>query len=89
MLSHALYNIDGTAVLLNKHSIFDFPMTVSIQNTHNANYLYLGGPTVSASNYGFRLEPNQTYTAELSNNDLIYAIASASNTYAAIIYLEQ
>jgi hypothetical protein len=90
MLSHQIYQVNNTAVLLTNHSIFHFPTTVCVQNTSGSANVYLGGPTVSSSSYGFRIDPGQTFTAELGPEDYLYAIAGNGSTApVAVMYLEQ
>ena len=87
MTSHSLFNLnDQTAALLSPngiHSGLDF----TIQNVNQSGYIYLGGDaTVSSTNYGFRIYPNQAISFELPGKDAIYAISSAPNMKAAVIY---
>ena len=89
-LSHSLFQVDGTAVALTNHTMFRFPTTVCIQNTSGSAYLYLGGSNVTDSNFGFRVDPGQAFTADLGGEDVVYGIASNGSTIpVAVMYLEQ
>jgi hypothetical protein len=85
MTAHALVNLsNSTPTLLSPygtHSGLDF----TVQNVNVSGYIYLGGSTVSSTNYGFRLEPNQAISVELGGRDSIYAIASAPSMKAAVL----
>ena len=63
------------------HSGLDFTM----QNVNASGYIYLGNESVSDTNYGFRLYPNQAISIELNGRDSIYAIASASDMKVAVL----
>lgn len=56
--------------------------TIIIQNTSEADYIYIGNSNVSSSDYGFLLYPRQAFTAELRPADKLYGIASG--TIAAV-----
>lgn len=74
----------STPILLSPygtHSGLDFTM----QNVNASGYVYLGTSTVSSTNYGFRLYPNQAISIELNGRDSIYAIASASDMKVAVL----
>ena len=65
------------------HSGLDF----TIQNPNSEGYIYIGGDSsISSTNYGFRLAPNQAISFELPGKDAIYAIASTSNVYVSVIF---
>lgn len=64
----------------------DTPNTISIQNTDEESYLYLGGPSVSSSSYGVRLSPSQMWSADLESNDQIFAVGSGT---VAVMILER
>lgn len=65
----------------------DSPCTISIQNTHSSENLYLGPSEVSSSEYGIRLSPGQSFSADLGPYDKIYAVGDSATV--AIMILEQ
>lgn len=87
-LSHTMFTVGGTAVALTNHTIFRFPTTVCIQNTSGSANLYLGGSNVSTTNYGFRVDPGQAFTADLGGEDVLYGISNGTIP-VGVIYLEQ
>jgi len=51
--------------------------TLVVQNIDSTNYIYIGNSSVSSSDYGFMIYPNQAFTIELRPNDRIYGVGSA------------
>lgn len=87
-LTHQLFSINSTAVAVTNHTMFRFPTTVCLQNTSGSAYVYIGASNVSTSNYGFRLDPGQAFTADLGGEDVVYAISNGT-VNLAVLYLEQ
>jgi hypothetical protein len=59
---------------------------ITIQNVNSSGYIYLGGDnTVSSTNYGFRILPNQAISFELPGKDALYAIASTNGMSVAVL----
>lgn len=63
----------------------DAPNAISIQNTYDTGYAYLGGASVSSTNYGVRLAPGQIFSADLSFYDKIYAVGDTGVTIAVLV----
>jgi len=60
-------------------------MDITIQNVSSSGYVYVGGDdTLSTSNYGYRISPNNAISFELPNKDALFLIGSTS-VNAAII----
>jgi hypothetical protein len=79
-----LSNIEATLVSPNGvHSGID----LTIQNTDSSAYVYVGGPGVSAANYGYRISPNNAIAFELPPRDAIYAITDTNNSKVAVIII--
>jgi hypothetical protein len=57
---------------------------VTIQNLDNSSYLYLGGPNVNTTNFGYRIGPNSAWSIELRRDETIYAIASTGALVAVL-----
>jgi len=92
-LTHELYEVG-----YNTPQIFTIPdadeaqnstsLSISIQNTDALVPIYLGSKTVTSVNYGFRLEPGQTFTADLKPREEIYGICpSGTGIVVAVIRL--
>lgn len=58
---------------------------ITIQNSNNSGYIYVGTESVSSTAYGYRLLPNHAISIELNGRDSLYAIASASGMKAAVL----
>lgn len=74
-ITHEMFEIDDSAAVAitpTNHAGRD----VTIQNLNDAGYLYLGGPNVTTSTFGYRLAPNSAWSIELRQNETIYAIGS-------------
>jgi hypothetical protein len=60
-------------------------MDITIQNTDESAYVYLGGIGVTTSDYGYRLAPGAAWSVELSGQDPIYAITDTNNSKIAVL----
>ena len=88
-ISHANYNLNNTSVqALNNHSIFEFSMSLAVQNTSASGFIFVGGQNVSVTSYGYRIDPGGTFTADVRSADVLYGIADRANTTCAVMYLE-
>ncbi len=89
-LSHALVTLNtSTPVILTipaaQEAAYASELVISIQNLHSSHYVYLGDSTVSTSSYGFRIDPDQTFTIVLSPIDELYAVTDTATTQVGII----
>jgi hypothetical protein len=64
-----------------RHSGLD----VTIQNVHGTAVVYIGGATVTSSDYGFKLDPGAGFSIELNPNDRLYAISDTNGSNAALL----
>ena len=79
MIRHSIKPLSTTVpVELTIEDNINSVCTLVIQNVDSANYIYIGNSSVSSSNYGFMIYPNQAFTVELRPFDRIYAVASAA-----------
>jgi hypothetical protein len=62
--------------------------TFTVQNIMDDGFAYLGGENVSTTNFGFKLYPGQTFIAELSWSDNIYAVGD-EGVQIAILELDR
>jgi hypothetical protein len=62
-------------------------MTLSVQNLHASNYVYLGNSGTSSVSYGFRLAPGQAWSADLDPSDIILATTNNTSSQIAITRL--
>ena len=64
-------------------------LSISVQNLDTVYPVYLGSKTVTPSSYGFRLNPGQTFSADLTPNEELYGITASSSIGVAVIRLER
>jgi hypothetical protein len=85
MTTHALTTLSSsTATLLTPPGVHS-GMDVTIQNIHASAYVYIGGEGVTASSYGYRLNPGTAISFELPGKDALYATTDTNNSQVAII----
>lgn len=60
-------------------------LSVAIQNLHATHFVYLGDSTVSTTSYGFRIDPGQTWTADLHPEDEMWAVTDTGTTQVGVI----
>jgi hypothetical protein len=58
---------------------------ITVQNVDVSAYIYLGGQSVTSSNYGYRLAPGAAFSIELPSRDGIYAISDTDNSQVAVL----
>lgn len=85
MANHNLLTVGNTAAVKLTPNGVHSGMDITLQNVSASGYIYLGTEGVTAENYGYRLQPNHSFSVELSGTDSLYAIASAPNTQLAIL----
>lgn len=87
MIDHELVTLSNTAPtrltpLGEVHSGLD----ITVQNVNGSGYIYLGGAnTVSTTDYGYRLSPNNAFSVELTGYDHLFAIADTNNLNLAVL----
>ena len=87
MTTHAITTLsDSTDTLISTpglHSGAD----VTVQNNNASAIVYLGGEGVTASDYGFKLEPGAAWSVELAGADHLYAISDTNGATVAVLKL--
>jgi hypothetical protein len=90
MIRHTLKTLDTSIpVQLTIDDVSQSPNTLVVQNVNAEGYVYLGNEAVSSINYGFRLEPSQAFTSELSPYSRLYAVCSSGTMTAAVMVIER
>ena len=85
MTSHALTTLSSsTATLLTPNGTHG-GMDITIQNVDTAAVVYIGGPGVTALDYGYRISPNNAWSIELSGIDSLYAITDTNGSKVAVL----
>jgi hypothetical protein len=84
-ITHSLKTLsdaDGTLLTPNgTHSGLD----VTIQNLDASAYVYVGGPGVTTSSFGYRLAPGSAVSFELPGKDALYAISDTNGSEVAVL----
>jgi hypothetical protein len=87
MTQHAILSLQqNIATLLSPkavHSGHDF----TIQNLHASAYVYVGGSDVTTNNYGFRINPDTSFSVELASYDELWAVTSVEGSQVATLFL--
>jgi len=90
MIRHTLKTLNtSNPVQLTIDDVSQSPNTLVVQNVNEEGYVYLGSEAVSSTNYGFRLEPSQAFTSEMSPYNRIYAVCSSGTMTAAVMVIER
>lgn len=85
MTTHNLITLsDTTATRLTPNGLHG-GMDITIQNTDDTAYVYLGGEGVTSLDFGHRLSPGAAWSVELPGKDAIYAISDTNATVIAIM----
>jgi hypothetical protein len=91
-LSHSLVTLSTTAQIISIAAEDEIPyaneLSISVQNTDASIVVYLGGTGVTSSSYGYKLLPGTVFTADISPNDELYAVAASGTPNVAIIKVQ-
>jgi uncharacterized membrane protein len=82
---HNLYTVGNSTAIAVATSHDGSGRDITIQNVNDDGYIYVGGVGVTTSNYGYRVSPNSAISFELTAQDELFIIGSATNLKAAII----
>lgn len=85
MTIHALTTLSSSSATRLTPNGTHSGMDITIQNVHPSALVYIGGPEVTSSNYGYRISPNHAWSIELPGRDALYAITNVNNSQIAIL----
>ena len=85
MTTHALTTLSSTSATRLTPNGIHSGMDITIQNTDESAYVYIGGEGVTSSDYGYRISPSAAWSVELPGQDELYAISSVNNSKIAIL----
>lgn len=85
MTLHSLTTLSSTSATRLTPNGTHTGLDITIQNTDDSAFVYLGAVGVTTSNYGYRLSPGSAWSVELSGKDAIYAITDTNNSKVAIL----
>ena len=57
---------------------------ITIQNIDSSAYVYLGGPNVTTTDFGYKILPNSAWSVELRKEEVIYAVSSETSNVAIL-----
>ena len=60
-------------------------LDLTIQNVHETANVYIGSSSVTASNYGYKLEAGDAFSVELNPRDELYAISDVNGSSLALL----
>lgn len=86
MLRTRNLTLTSTAQELTIDDSIDTANTISVQNTDASAPVYIGGQSVTSSNYGIKLAAGQIWSADLAANDQLYAVGTST---VAVLILER
>ena len=58
---------------------------LTIQNLSNSAYVYIGNADVSTTAYGFRINPDTSFSIELPPHDELWAVTSSNGSQVAVL----
>jgi hypothetical protein len=87
MMDHELVTLSNTvATRLTPLGTVHSGLDITVQNVNDEGYIYLGGAnTISTTDYGYRLSPNNAFSVELNGYDHLYAIADTDELSLAVL----
>jgi len=85
MTQHSLVTLSNTSATRLTPNGIHSGMDITIQNVDASAYVYLGGEGVTASDYGYRLNPGSAWSVELPGLDALYAITDTDNSQVAVL----
>lgn len=83
-VNHKLLPVSTTPVHLTNWNVLRSRSAVIIKNISFAN-VYIGNASVTTSNYGFRLLPEQTLSVELAPYDELYGVSPDSAEVSILV----
>lgn len=60
-------------------------LDLTVQNIDETAIVYIGGEGVTASDYGFKLDPGAAFSVELNPKDKLYVISDTADSEVAVL----
>lgn len=83
-ISHERVSIGTTATLISALAVGRDGQTVAIQNPTGST-VYLGGPGVTTSSYGYELGAGITFSIEMRHNEQLYGVVATGTQTVNVI----
>lgn len=84
-ITHNLYTLSNISATRLTPQGTGSGMDITVQNINDSAYVYIGGPDVSSSSFGYRLSPNTAISWELPGKDALFAISDVNNSQIAVL----
>ena len=89
-ITHGLVNLSDTEpalITLGDLAVStSFEVTLNVQNVDGSAYVYIGGPEVSTSDYGYVIEPNASFGMQIVYKDVpLYAVSDTNESQVAVL----
>lgn len=81
--SHSIVTLNSSTAT-NLTSGYDSGFDITVQNLDNSAFVYVGGYDVSTTSFGYRIDPNNAFSVQLSGEDDLYVISSGSSQIAVL-----
>ena len=84
-LIHQILTVSASSTQINPTTpIPDYcdGLTVSVQNLHVSNYVYIGNSSTSSVTFGFRLSPGQSWSADIDTSDILFLTSNGTSSVA-------
>jgi hypothetical protein len=89
MTIHAISALSSVAATRLTPNGIHSGMDITLQNINDDGYIYIGGSsTVSPTDYGFRISPNNAFSIELAGRDSIWATCSVDPMSIAVFSVD-
>lgn len=87
MTQHNIYSLSASSATLVSPAGTHSGCDITIQNINASGYVYVGGESVTTTDYGFRILPNHSISFELIGKDHLYLVSSTNGLNAAVIMI--
>jgi hypothetical protein len=85
MTQHSLVTLSSTTPTRLTPNGIHSGMDITLQNVNETAYVFVGGPGVTTTDYGYRVSPNNGIAFELAERDSLYAISDVSGSRVAVL----
>ena len=87
MTLHSLTTLSNTDPIRLTPNGIHSGMDITLQNVNATAYVYIGGASVSTTNYGYRIAPDNAWSVELPGQDALYAISDTNGAFVAMLQM--
>ena len=84
-VSHNRITVTTTATKLTNDFDGRDGQTINVQNPSGGADIFLGGATVTSSDYGYLLKTNTSFSIELQDDEKLYAIVASGTQVVNVI----